>query len=103
MFRILSLSSVLRENLVVLIGACLCIYFAYHTLQGDRSLFRYYAVSQKIETLEQKNEILQAEGAALEKKIVMMRPGSVDKDLLEERARSVLGYREKDEYTIMGN
>lgn len=103
MFRLLSHSAILRENLVVLIGVCLCFYFAYHTLQGNRSLFRYYAVSRKIEVLKHDNAALEAERIALEKKVAMMRPGSVDKDLLEERARAVLGYRHKDEYTIIGN
>lgn len=103
MFRILSHSAIFRENLVVLIGGCLCFYFAYHAFQGNRSLPRYYAINRKIEALEQKNAVLESEREALEKKIAMMRPGSVDKDLLEERVRSVLGYRDRDEYTIIGN
>ncbi|MCC6597408.1 MAG: septum formation initiator family protein [Alphaproteobacteria bacterium] len=103
MNKLLSHSAVLRENLVILIGLCLCVYFAYHTLQGNRSLYRYYTVNKKIEMLSQKNAALESEANALEKKIVMMRPGSVDKDLLEERVRFVLGYRDKNEYTILGN
>lgn len=103
MNRLLAHSSVLRENLVVLIGVCLCLYFAYHALQGNRSLLRYYAVGRKIEALERRSADLEIERAALEKKVSMMRPGSVDKDLLEERVRFVLGYRGGDEYTIIGN
>lgn len=35
--------------------------------------------------------------------MIMMRPGNVDKDLLEEQVRLVLGYRQSDELVFLGN
>ena len=46
-------------------------------------------------------ETVTAERQKLETKVVMMRPGSINKDLLEERIRSVLGYRYEDEIILL--
>jgi len=64
---------------------------------------RLHVVSKQIEALTSQKTTLEAEEALLQKKNAMMRPGSVDKDLLEERVRTVLGYRAPDDYTVMGH
>jgi len=94
---------IFREHFFFLIGVCLCLYFSYHTVLGNRSIVRLYAVEKQIETLSLKSDEVSAEKDYFQKRVVMMRPGSVDKDLLEGRARSVLGYRRADEYVILSN
>ncbi len=47
-----------------------------------------------------KQDRLVEERSALEKKVVMMRPGSIDRDLLEERVRFVLGYHKPNEVVL---
>lgn len=93
----------LRENAIFLLGVCLCFYFSYHALLGHRSIIRLYALEKQIETLSQKKQTIMKEQYSLQKKVVMMRPGSVDKDLLEERVRITLGYRQADEVVILDN
>ena len=44
---------------------------------------------------------IKAEREAIEAKVIAMRPGSVSRDLLEERVRSVLGYRHPDEIQLL--
>ena len=95
--------NILKDHLLPLIGICLCIYFAYHTIQGERSVLRLAAVNGQIETLSQKSDSLTSERMQVEEKVAMMRPGSVDSDLLEERVRLTLGYKHADEYAVLGN
>ncbi len=64
---------------------------------------RLVQLSQKIETVSQEHDILHDNRMALEGRVIMMRPGSINKDLLEERVRLVLGYKHKDELTILSN
>lgn len=40
---------------------------------------------------------------ALERKVLKLRPESLDPDLLEERVRLVLGYTYPDEITVVSN
>ena len=46
-------------------------------------------------------DALLGEREKLENKVVMMRPGSINKDLLEERIRSVLGYSYENEIILL--
>lgn len=103
MNRLLAHRYVLRKNLISLIGVCLCFYFIYHAVQGNRSVIRLTSLNKSIATMSQKYDSLQAERIALETKVKMLRPGSVNRDLLEERARLVLGYKHPDEVIILRN
>lgn len=103
MNKLLQHRYVIRQNLITIIGICLCVYFTYHTLQGNRSALRLMTLNTTIDTMSLKNDKLSADREALEHKVAMMRPGTVSKDLLEERARVVLGYKYEDEIAILRN
>ncbi len=95
--------AVVRENLLYLIGMCLCLYFTYHAVQGNRSLVRMMTLKSQIETKQHERDNFLAERLALEERVSMMRPGSLNRDLLEERARAVLGYKSENEVVILRN
>ena len=78
-------------------------YFTYHAVYGNRSLMRMVSINSQIETLSSERDNLIREREALEEKVGMMRPGSLNKDLLEERARAVLGYKSENDIVILGN
>lgn len=103
MNKLLQHRHIIRENLITVIGICLCLYFSYHTMQGSRSALRLMTLSQTIETKSLNSHKLKNKREALEAKVAMMRPGSMSKDLLEERARVVLGYKYEDEIAILRN
>ena len=75
-------------------------YFTYHAVQGERGLGESIALSYQIETMSQKAIDFKAEREALEKKVFMMRPGSVDLDLLEQQAKLSLGFAYEGEVQI---
>ncbi|MCB1529872.1 MAG: septum formation initiator family protein [Rhodospirillales bacterium] len=91
----------LRQNLIAVIGLCLSVYFCYHLIAGERGFLRKISLERQIETLASTQDSLLQERQALEKKVKMMRPGSVNRDLLEERVRSVLGYTHEDEKVLL--
>ena len=101
MRQLLEHNDLVRKNLLALIGMGLCFYFSYHLLQGERSYFRYLSLNKNISEMKLKNEKLQAERTELETRVSMLRSGSIDKDLLEERARIVLGFRNQGEKDIL--
>lgn len=91
----------MRKNILTLVGMFLCFYFSYHLLQGERSYMRYMVLQKSITDLKQEEIALKANRIALETRVSMLRSGSIDKDLLEERARIVLGYRNTGEKDIL--
>ena len=93
----------LRPYLPSLLLAVLIAYFGYHALTGDRGLL----------TSEQRNKMLvqrqaelrqvRAERMDLEARARLLRDSSLSADLLEERARSLLGFADPSDYVIRTN
>lgn len=101
MRQLLEHNDLVRKNILTLVGLGLCFYFSYHLLQGERSYFRLLSLQQNVTDMKKQNESLKVEHEALETRVSMLRSGSIDKDLLEERARIVLGFRNQGEKDIM--
>ena len=92
-----------RENLIPMIGICLCVYFSYHLILGKRSYQQHLSLSSTIIQQEFVLSVLQDKRYGVETKVKMMRPGSLDYDLLSERIRHVLGYKFADEAVVLSN
>ena len=85
----------------VLIVCLLCIYFSYHLLQGERSLWSYVDNQTKISEAQAELSQIEAETAALSDKINRLQLTSLDADFLEERARYLLGYVSPNELIVI--
>lgn len=59
------------------------------------------SLERNIERLSDQYDDLHKQRQTLENKVAMLRPGSIDPDLLEERARIMLGYQHPDELVVM--
>jgi cell division protein FtsB len=78
----------------------LSIYFGYHIFQGERGLISWFKLSQKVKIDEEHLANLTAEKETLEQRVKLLRPDSIDLDMLDEQARRLLNYAQKDEVTI---
>lgn len=94
---------ILRRNMFVMVGLALTLYFTYHLVAGERGYFKLKLLEHEIAETSQSYDSLKNEREAIETKVVMMRPGSICKDLLEERVRHTLGYSLKDEKILLHN
>ena len=80
--------------------AVLIAYFGFHALTGERGLL---TSGQRDETLTARTAELQqirAERLDLEARARLLRDSSLSADLLEERARSLLGFADPKDYVI---
>ncbi|WP_193170603.1 FtsB family cell division protein [Nisaea nitritireducens] len=84
------------------IGCLLLGYFVFHSVEGDRGIHAWRALDSKIEVAEAKLAVLKGKREALEKKVAMLHPDSIDQDLLTEQARRVLNYLDQDDFVISG-
>ena len=92
---------VIKQNLLAIIGFCLFCYFSYHALLGERSYIRLMSMERQVSKVTATYNELHAKREHLQDKVVRLRPGSLDRDLLEERARYVLGFHYPDEKIIL--
>lgn len=89
-----------RQIVEPLVGALIISYFVYHAVQGDRGLMAWWNLRYEIEKTTFEREEVSAEKRAIEQRVSLLRPESLDRDMLEERARLMLGAVAGDELII---
>jgi cell division protein FtsB len=75
-------------------------YFVYHLFQGERGIFSMLSLQKKLKIEEEKLDELQVKREILERQVTLLRPDSLDLDMLEERVRAVLHFAQPDEIII---
>jgi cell division protein FtsB len=76
-------------------------YFIYHSQHGNRGLETKITLRQQIATLDAEIAALQEEHGDWDRRVSMLRNNSVDRDLLDERARLTLNRMHKNDVVIM--
>jgi cell division protein FtsB len=84
-----------------IIGAALVVYVAYNTVQGDRGLIAYWQLANQVEQARDIQEDLDWQRRRIENRVKLMNSNSLDADMLDERARFLLGYSRPDEYVVI--
>jgi cell division protein FtsB len=90
----------IRPYLPTAIFAFLIVYFGFHALTGDKGLLTGEARDRTLVQRKAELERLAAERRDLEARVRLLRDESLSRDLLEERARVVLGFADPRDYVI---
>ena len=80
--------------------ALLILYFGYQALTGDLGLLSWSQRSQELTAKTAELNRLRAHRADLETRARLLRDNDLSRDLLEERARSLLGFSDPRDYVI---
>ena len=80
---------------------CLAAYFVYHAVQGERGLLAWLTVNQELAQARETQTALAETRADLQRRVVLLRPDSLDRDMLDERAHAILNFGRKDEVIIL--
>jgi cell division protein FtsB len=80
--------------------AALIFYFGFQALTGDRGLLSINARKESLESKTEELAQLQAERQELQVRARLLRDEHLSADLLDERARSLLGFADPRDYVI---
>ena len=80
---------------------CLVLYFLFHLIQGGRGIVTLKSLETALETSREDLTTLKKQHKQLEHRVSLMKPGAICPDLLEEQAKSVLGYTHKGEKVVI--
>lgn len=75
-------------NILILV---MFIYFAFHSIYGSRGILAYFKLKTELENTHSRLNGLRAERLEIENRAKLLRPESLDKDMLDEKARNILG------------
>ncbi len=85
-------------------GPLVCVlvlfYLGFHMVSGERGVFALIKASHQLETLKTQLAEVSAKRLVVENRVMLLSSGSLDLDMLDERARAVLGYTGKDERVV---
>ncbi|MBL0317925.1 MAG: septum formation initiator family protein [Alphaproteobacteria bacterium] len=76
-------------------------YFSYHALSGDRGALAMVTLGHQLDEAKVKLEKTKTERQQLEHRVSLLRPNSLDLDVLDEQTRSQLGLARDDEMVIL--
>jgi cell division protein FtsB len=75
-------------------------YFAYHAVEGDYGLFALGELKERGASLEAELAVVRAERQRMEQHVALMRPESLDRDMIDERAREALNMADAKDIVI---
>lgn len=75
-------------------------YFAYHGVEGAYGLFALGKLNERVAALETELDEVRSERKQMEAHVALMRPESVDKDMVDERARQALNMADTKDIVI---
>jgi|SRR5690606_32480603 len=76
-------------------------YFGFHAYHGEFGLYSRLQLEEQKAFLNQKLEQITNDREALEKRVALLRDGSIEKDMLDEYSRRALNLSHTDEMTII--
>ncbi|MDA1090930.1 MAG: septum formation initiator family protein [Proteobacteria bacterium] len=83
------------------LGVCAVGYFTFHVVQGDRGLLAWWQIKQRVAIAKKSLQVSQSQRETMERRVRLLEPGTLDPDMLEERARLMLNYGHADDIVIL--
>lgn len=96
------LRSILITLALYLVSSAVVGYFLFHAQHGARGLETLGGLREKFGEMETEIAALTSERQDWEKRLTLMRDEAVDRDVLEERARAILGRVHRNDVVVMG-
>lgn len=92
-----------RHVLGPVIGICVVSYFVYHVIHGDRGLIAWRSLDQRVTLAEIELSQVRVERETMEHRVGLLRPESLDPDMLDEWSRRILNFGHRDETVVFVN
>jgi cell division protein FtsB len=90
-----------RVLVAPVLGIVATAYFIYHGIEGDRGIGAWMRINHELRIARDNLANVEADRAALDRRVADMRPDHVDPDLLDEQVRRTLDLAQPNEIVII--
>lgn len=84
-----------------MLGVAVVGYFTYHVINGERGIATWIQLKDRVAEARQQQQAVAHTKELAERRVRLLRPDSLDPDLLEERARVILNYGQKRDLIVV--
>src|SRR6476620_11027497 len=89
-----------RQTLLFMGAAAAIAYFGFHAFSGNHGIMARRQYDEKKQKLSDELAALQAERAALERRVTLLKSNSLDPDIIDEKSREMLGLTNPNEVVV---
>lgn len=86
-----------------LMWMCVAFYMGYHTLHGERGLYALFRDQRELAQLKAELDQTRQERERMERRVASLRDSSLDRDMLDEQMRRMLGMMRQGEVVILND
>ncbi len=86
-----------KKTIFNIIISLMLLYFVFHSIYGSRGILAYFKLQGELERTYTKLDNLRSERLEIENRAKLLRPESLDLDMLDEKARNMLGFAAANE------
>ena len=101
----MSFASELKRRFAVIVvpilGLGALVYLGYHFFEGERGLKASWSLDQRLAKAEAERKTLATERHRLEGRVGLLREGTIDRDMLDERLRQMLNLAQPGDVVIV--
>ncbi|MCK5273988.1 MAG: septum formation initiator family protein [Alphaproteobacteria bacterium] len=90
-----------RQIIASIFGVAVIGYFAFHAVEGERGLRAYFALNLQTELAREERDALRHGRMTIESRVNLLKPESLNLDMLDERARTVLNKVHEDDFVVL--
>lgn len=90
-----------RHIIASIFGVAVIGYFAFHAVEGERGLRAYFALNLQTELAREERDALRHDRMTIERRVNLLKPESLDLDMLDERARTILNKVHEDDFVVL--
>ncbi len=90
----------MRAAVVPAVCALAIFYFGYHAVEGDRGLVAWSKLTREIAAADRELAVVTRKRQRLARRVSLLESRSLDRDILDERARAMLGLAGRDDAII---
>jgi cell division protein FtsB len=95
--------SYIRPLVVPFIALCFSGYFAWHGWHGSFGIEARHALQRELDARAGDLHRLEQERVTAERRVSLLRAQSLESDMLDERARDILGFAQADELVVFSS
>ena len=93
--------TVWQRLVIPTIAIAIVVYFGFHAINGEFGLVGRARIEHQIQKLEAELAVVQEERKELQHRVALLRPESLDPDMIDERARRTLNLVHPQELAIL--